>query len=558
MHWTHEPRDLYRFFAVRTEGSTMARIRISRVLRTSALIGLLFQSAAGAQQEKLGDVNFPISCSASAQTQFNRAVAMLHSFFFPETVKAFIAITRQEPSCAMAYWGVAISQRPNPLVAPFPAELMKNGWEAIEAGRAAGAKTQREKDWIEALAVFFKDYDKIDLRTRTLAYEAAMARLTTNYPDDNEAAIFYALALNEAVDLSDKTYAKQFKAASILQAMEAKLPNHPGIPHYIIHSYDFAAICQQGLPAARRYADLAPTAPHALHMPSHTFSMLGMWEDSIAANIKTIAASRDYAAKNKLDGIYAAVPHSYDFMQYAYLQLGQDAKARTLMTEAGAVNKVFRPILGSETGLAAVPARYMLERQDWRGAAGLQIPAAVNAPPAKAIIHFARALGAARSGDLAAAQTDIGKLQELKAALEKASQPYWAGQVGVQILAAQAWLAHGQGDGAEAVKLMRAAADLEDSSEKHVAMENRLYPMRELLADLLMEQNQPAAALAEYETSLKNAPQRLRGFYGAARAAAAAGDKEKSAVYFGSLVRLTRNADSDRSEIREAKHFMAR
>jgi hypothetical protein len=536
----------------------MARIRMPHVLYTSVLIGLLFQPAARAQEEKLGEVSFPISCSASAQMQFNRAVAMLHSFFFPETVKAFTAIARQEPSCAMAYWGVAISQRPNPLVAPFPAELMKNAWEAIEAGRAASAKTQREKDWIEALAVFFKDYDKVDLRTRTLAYEAAMARLTTNYPDDNEAAIFYALALNEAVDLSDKTYAKQFKAASILQAIEAKLPNHPGIPHYIIHSYDFAAICQQGLPAAQRYAELAPTAPHALHMPSHTFSMLGMWEESIAANIKTIAASQDYAAKNNLDGIYAAAPHSYDFMQYAYLQLGQDGKARALMAEVGAIDKVFRPILGSETGLAAVPARYMLERQDWRGAAGLQIPPAVNAPPARAITHFARALGAARSGDLAAAQTDIGKLQELKAALEKTNQPYWAGQVGVQILAARAWLAHGQGDRAEAVKLMRAAADLEDSSEKHVAMENRLYPMRELLADLLMEQGEAAAALVEYETSMKNAPERLRGFHGAARAAATTGNKEKSVGYFGRLARLTRNADGDRAEIQEAKHFIAR
>jgi hypothetical protein len=536
----------------------MARIRMPHVLCTSALIGLLFQPAARAQEEKLGEVSFPISCSASAQMQFNRAVAMLHSFFFPETVKAFTAITRQEPSCAMAYWGVAISQRPNPLVAPFPAELMRNGWEAIEAGRAAGAKTQREKDWIEALAVFFKDYDKVDLRTRTLAYEAAMARLTTNYPDDSEAAIFYALALNEAVDLSDKTYAKQFKAASVLQSIEAKLPNHPGIPHYIIHSYDFAAICQQGLSAAQRYAELAPTAPHALHMPSHTFSMLGMWEESIAANIKTIAASQDYAAKNNLDGIYAAAPHSYDFMQYAYLQLGQDGNARALMAEVGTIDKLFRPILGSETGLAAVPARYMLERQDWRGAAGLQIHPAVNAPPARAITHFTRALGAARSGDLAAAQADAGKLQELKAALEKTNQPYWAGQVGVQILAAQAWLAHGRGDRAEAVKLMRAAADLEDSSEKHVAMENRLYPMRELLADLLMEQGEAAAALIEYETSMKNAPERLRGFYGAARAAAATGDNEKSAGYFGRLARLTRNADGDRAEIREAKHFIAR
>src|SRR6516165_6707534 len=335
MHWTYQAKG-----PIVLQGLMRERemARISHGLFASALLLLLAEpAAAGTSEEKFGEVNFPISCSAAAQAQFRRAVAMLHSFFFPETVKAFTALASQEPSCAMAYWGLAISQRPNPLVAPFPAEMMRNGWQAIEAARAAGAKTQREKDWIEALAVFFKDYDKIDLRTRTLAYEAAMARLTTNYPDDNEAAIFYALALNEAVDLSDKTYAKQFKAASILQAIEAKLPNHPGIPHYIIHSYDFAAICQQGLPAARRYADLAPTAPHALHMPSHTFSMLGMWDESIAANIKTIAASQDYAAKNKLDGIYAAVPHSYDFMQYAYLQLGQDDKARALMAEAGAI-----------------------------------------------------------------------------------------------------------------------------------------------------------------------------------------------------------------------------
>src|SRR6516165_6667674 len=212
-----------------------------------------------------------------------------------------------------------------------------------------------------------------------------MAQLADRYPDDTEAAIFYALALNEAVDLNDKTYAKQFKAAAILQAMEAKLPSHPGIPHYIIHSYDFAPICRQGLPAAQRYAELAPSAPHALHMPSHTFSMLGMWDESIAANIRTIAASKDYAAKNNLDGTYAAAPHSYDFMQYAYLQLGQDGKARAVMEEVGAIRKVFRPILGSETGIAAIPARYMLERQDWRGAAGLEIPPTVNAPPARAI-----------------------------------------------------------------------------------------------------------------------------------------------------------------------------
>jgi tetratricopeptide (TPR) repeat protein len=535
----------------------MSRGGISRSLIICSLALFLIQPAARAEEEKFGEVNFPISCSAAAQTQFNHAVAMLHSFFFPETVKAFTAIAKAEPSCAMAYWGVAISQRPNPLVAPFPPEVMRKGWEAIEAGRAAGAKTPRERQWIEALAVFFKDYDKVDLRTRTLAYESAMAQLSARYPDDDEAAIFYALALNEAVDLNDKTFARQFKAASILQGLEARHPNHPGIPHYIIHSYDFAAICQQGLPAARRYADLSPSAPHALHMPSHTFSMLGLWEESIAANWKTVAAGKEYAAKNNLDGIYPADPHSYDFIQYAYLQLGQDGKAKSLMEEVGDIRKVFSPRLTSDTALAAVPARYMLERQDWRGAAGLLVPATVNAAPAKAIIHFARAIGAARSGDFGATQADIEKLKELSAELAKTNQPYWAGQVDLQILAAQAWLAYGQGNKAEAVTLMRAAADLEDKSEKHVAMENRLYPMRELLADLLLAQGQSAAALTEYETSMKNTPERLRVFYGAAKAAEALGDKEMAAQYFQKLMRLTQNADSDRPEIREAKQFAA-
>jgi tetratricopeptide (TPR) repeat protein len=357
--------------------------------------------------------------------------------------------------------------------------------------------------------------------------------------------VFYALALNEAVDLSDKTYARQLKAAAILQRVAAKQPNHPGVPHYIIHSYDFAPICREGLPAAQRYAELAPAAPHALHMPSHTFSMLGMWEESIAANLKTLAASRDYAAKNNLDGTYAAVPHSYDFIQYAYLQLGQDKKARAVMDEVGTIQKVFRPILGSETGLAAVPARYMLERQDWRGAAGLVVPATVTAAPAKAITHFARALGAARAGDFVAAQADLAKLEELRASLSKPADAYWSGQVEVQILAAHAWLAHGQGDKPAALQLMRAAADREDASEKHVAMENRLYPMRELLADLLLQQGDAVTALSEYEASMKSAPERVRGFYGAAKAAQAAGNKEKALAYFHNLVRLARDADGD-------------
>jgi tetratricopeptide (TPR) repeat protein len=242
-------------------------------------------------------------------------------------------------------------------------------------------------------------------------------------------------------------------------------------------------------------------------------------------------------------------------MQYAYLQLGTDRKAKELMEEVGAIKKVFSPRLTTDTALAAVPARYMLERQDWRGAAGLVVPALVTAAPAKAITHFARAIGAARVGDFAAAQTDIDKLKEFSSSLAKAGDAYWSGQVDVQILAAQAWLAHGQGSKAEPVKLMRMAADREDNSEKHVAMENRLYPMRELLADLLLEEGDPASALNEYEASMKNAPERVRGFYGAAKAAEAVGDKDKAAAYFGKLVGLARDADGDRAEIREARQF---
>ena len=346
------------------------------------------------------------------------------------------------------------------------------------------------------------------------------------------------------------------KAVKILTPLDKKYPDHPGITHYLIHSYDFPPIAKRGVPAANKYAKIAPSAPHAQHMPSHIYSMVGMWNESIASNLSSVAVANEFAAKNKLDGVLAGVPHSYDFMQYAYLQLGQDAKAKAMVDESAAVKKVIGPVSAGNTARAAVPARYMLERQDWKGAAQLQ-PLGTPFPAAEAITHFSRARGAARSGDLAAAQVDIAKLKELRAGLEKANQSYWAEQVEVQILGAQAWAAQGQGDKEEALKFMRTAADLEDGSAKHVAMENRLYPMRELLGDMLMEHGQAVAALTEYENSMKNSPARLRGFYGAAKAAAAAGDKKKAATYMHSLARLTRNADSDRAEVREAKQQLA-
>ena len=508
-----------------------------------------------AKPEKLGRVLFKTSCSPEAQKQFERALAMLHSFFFPETVKTFSAIPAIDPTCAIAYWGIAISQRPNPLVGPFDAATLKRGLDAIEKGEAIGAKTPRERDWLAALKEFYKDYDKIDQDTRTKNYEKAMEALAKKYPDDVEAKIFYALALNET--FNHKSLDNLTKAIAILEPIDKKYPDHPGVTHYLIHSYDFPPIAKRGVPAANKYAKVAPSAPHAQHMPSHIYSMVGMWEPSIASNLRAVAVSKDYAVTTKLDGTLAQVPHAYDFMQYAYLQLGQDAKAKVLIEETATIKKTVGPRLGAATARNAVPARYMLERQDWSGAAQLT-PAGTDLPAAEAITYFARALGAARSGNAAAAEGDIEKLKEQRAALEKANQSYWSGQVEIQILGAQAWLAQGQGNRPEALRLMRAAADLEDGSEKHVAMENRLYPMRELLGDMLRDNGDGRAALKEYETAMKAAPQRLRGFYGAAKAAEMSGDATKATTYFRSLTQLTRTADSDRVEIREAKEFLAK
>src|SRR5262245_44802458 len=314
----------------------MARSRIAQLVCISALFAPLNQTVGRANEERLGEVGFPISCSTAAQTQFNRAVAMQHSFFFPETVKAFTAIADKEPSCAMAYWGIAISQRPNPLVGPFPGDVLKRGWEAIEKARAAPQKTERERAWIDALAAFYEDYAGVPQQTRTANYEAAMARLFARYPDDAEAAIFYALALNEAADPADKTYARQLKAADILEKLQPRYPNHPGIPHYIIHSYDHPELALRGAIAAARCAQLAPSAPHALHMPSHIFYTLGMWQDVVGSDRASDELTMAYTARVNPQSAAdpaknAARYHSLDFLVNAYLQLSQDQQAKRIV-----------------------------------------------------------------------------------------------------------------------------------------------------------------------------------------------------------------------------------
>ena len=540
----------------------MSAFRIARVLLASTLIVPLSQAIARANEERLGEVNFPISCSPAAQQQFDRAVAMQHSFFFPETVKAFTAIAEKEPSCAMAYWGIAISQRPNPLVGPFPGDVLKRGWEAIEKARAASQTTEREIAWIEALAAFYQDYATVPQRTRTADYEAAMARLSARYPDDAEAAIFYALALNEAADPADKTYARQLKAADILEKLEPKYPNHPGIPHYIIHSYDYPELAMRGAIAAARCAQLAPSAPHALHMPSHIFSTLGMWHEVVgsdrAADAETIAYTvrvnpQAAADPAKDPGRY----HFLDFLTNAYLQLGNDQQAQRIVDARNSVAEYpanFR--YSGHTAFAAIPVRFAFERSAWAEAAALAIPKTPFAQ-AEAITWFGRAIGAARTGDLPKAREAVDQLGGLRDTLAKANDAYWTGQVAIQEQAAGAWLALAEGRKGDAIAAMRQAADLEDRSGKHVAMENRLSPIRELLGELLLEANEPVLALKEFETSLRNNPNRYRSFAGAAKAAEQAGDRAQAKSYYEKLVALAAQADGERPDLVAAKRYLA-
>src|SRR5882757_9460365 len=540
----------------------MARSPTASILVGSALIALLNPGTTRANEERLGEVNFPISCGPAAQAQFNRAVAMLHSFFFPETVKAFTAIADKEPSCAMAYWGIAVSKRPNPLVGPFPGDVLKRGWEAVEKARAAPQKTERERAWIDALATFYQDYASVPQQTRTANYEAAMARLSARYPDDAEAAIFYALALNEAADPADKTYARQLRAADILERLESKYPNHPGIAHYIIHSYDYPELAMRGVIAASRCARLAASAPHALHMPSHIYSTLGMWQEAInsdrAADNETIAYTarvnpQAAADPAKNPGRY----HFLDFLTNAYLQLGQDREAKRIVDARNSVAEYpagFR--YSGHTAFAAIPVRYAFERAAWPEAAALAI-AKTPFAQAEAIAWFGRAIGAARSGEPAKAKEAIDQLHGLKDRLAKANDAYWTGQVVIQEEAARAWIALAEGRKGEAIAAMRQAADLEDRSGKHVAMENRLSPMRELLGELLLEANEPAQAQKEFETSLRNNPNRYRSFVGAARAAERTGDRTQARSYYEKLVALAAQSDGGRPDVLAAKQYLA-
>ncbi|MBX9965710.1 MAG: tetratricopeptide repeat protein [Burkholderiales bacterium] len=509
--------------------------------------------------EKLGTIQFPISCRPEVQPRFQRAVAMLHSFWYPETLKAFGEVLEADPGCAMAYWGLAMSNRPNPFVPPDQKSLAR-GWEAVQMGRALGTGTTREKAYLDAVAEYFRDHETIEQRTRTLNYEQAMRTLAKTYPEDDEARIFYALALTEtalmnAVMTGDTTLDRQIEAGEILERLWRTHPDHPGIPHYIIHAYDDPRLARQALAAANRYGEIAPSAPHALHMPSHTYATLGMWEESIRANEASMAAAKALTLKAAPGSHDPAWLHAMDFLTFDYLQVGQDHKAAEMLEERYRVTILTAERVSVGIMLSIIPARYVIERQAWSAAANLEVtgPIGDKYPQAEAITWFTRGLGAARISDLSSARASLVRLEELKAALEKTKQTFWVAQTQMQIDAISAWIALAELRTDDALRLMRSSVETQRLAGRHPSLENRLVPMRELLGDILLQLQKYDEAAAEFERSLEEDPNRFRAYYGAAKSYRLSGNDERARYYFDRLLTLAASADTDRPELREAK-----
>jgi hypothetical protein len=507
----------------------------------------LVQPASGQDDNKLGTVHFETSCTPEAQKLFDRAMLYQHSFWYRASQRVFEDVLKADPQCAIAEWGIALSLLWNPHTAP-PAKNLAEGAAALATAKNIGAKSQRERDYVDALSAMYADYDKVDHRTRLLAYAKAMEQLAQRYPADDEAQIHYALALNTSASPSDKTYANQLKGAAILEEIAKRQPQHPGVAHYLIHLYDYPAIADKGLEAARRYAKIAPAAAHALHMPSHIFTRVGYWKESIESN----TASQRVA---KEAGDYAEQLHAMDYLVYAYLQLGQDAKAKAVIDDMTKVSGLTETSLPGPYALAASPARYAMERADWKAAAALQLRPSPLAN-VQAITYFARALGAARSGNPEAAKADIAKLAELRDKLRDAKDAYWSEQVDIQRQVATAWVLDAEGKHEDALNAMSAAADAEDKTEKHPVTPGVPRPARELYGVMLLERGQPKEALAAFEATLKKEPNRLGAYVGAAKAADSAGDTAKARNYYEKTVAIADAADASRTDVADARAYL--
>ncbi len=509
----------------------------------------------GASAGKLGAVHFATSCGPAVQAEFDRGVALLHSFWFSAAVESFTTVLKRDPTCVMAHWGIAMSWWSNPFGGFRTPQALKAGLAAAELARAIPSGTPRERAYLNAVDLLFRDTATRDQRTRTVAYEKAMEALVAAYPADVEARVFYALSLGQTALPTEKTYANQLKAAAILEEEFARQPEHPGLAHYIIHSFDVPPLAPRGLTAARRYSAIAPDAPHALHMPSHTFTRLGLWQDSIDTNLKSAAAA------HRDSGAASEELHALDYQVYAYLQTAQDAAARRAIDlvkplgekipNAGVGNAA--PPSAGYYAVAAIPARYALERAAWDEAAALAPPATPFAF-ADAVTYFARALGAARLGRVDAARQDVEMLARLRDTLKTANDAYWTEQVEIQRLGAAAWVALADGQHVVAVELMRESADREDATEKAALTPGPIKPARELLGEMLLQVKQPAAALAAFEAVLTKEPNRFRAVYGAARAARAAGQRARASALDAALQRICKNADRpERPELRDGR-----
>jgi tetratricopeptide (TPR) repeat protein len=496
---------------------------------------------------KLGTVHFATSCNEAAQRRFDRAMRYQHSFWYSESKEVYEETLKADPECAIAYWGIALSLLSNPHGA-IPAPNLPLGLAAIEKAKAVGARTERERDYIDALAMMYVDYDKTPQQVRVQSYLKAMETLAAKYPGDDEAQIFYAITLNVAASPADKTYANQLKGAAILEPIFERQPQHPGVAHYLIHLYDYPPIAAKGLPAALRYSKIAPNAPHAQHMPSHIFTRVGYWKESIAANTASVQAAK--AGKEPGDQL-----HGQDYMVYAYLQLAQDKQARAIIDEIEAVQPD-ADAFGGNFAQAAAPARYMVERGDWAGAANLAVRPS-KFPHVMAVTYFARAVGAARSGNPAAARTDAAKLAEIRDKLREAKNSYWAGQVDVQEQTANAWILYADGKYDDALKAMSAAVDAEDKTEKAPVTPGPLAPARELYGFMLLDRGMAREALAAFEATMEKEPNRFNGYAGAARAAQALGDTAKAKAAHEKLIALAAGSDSARPALAAARAFVA-
>jgi hypothetical protein len=514
--------------------------------------GLSGPPAAFGQDEtdqRFGTVHFATSCSETAQRRFDRGMRYQHSFWYRQSKEIFEDVLKADPECAIAYWGIALSLLLNPHV-PTPKENLALGLAALEKAKSIGTKSQRERDYIDALLTLYADHDKVPHGRRVQAYLKAMEGLAGRYPDDDEAQIGYAITLNVAASPNDKTYANQLKGAAILEPIFKRQPRHPGVAHYLIHLYDYPPIAEKGLEAARRYAEIAPAAPHAQHMPSHIFTRVGYWNESIASNSASARAAK--AGKEPHDQL-----HAMDYLVYAHLQIAQDKEARAVMEEMIAITGYNPNIRTGPYAVAASQARYMLERGDWSGAAGLQVQPSRFAY-VDAVTHFARALGAARSGSLDSAGGDIAKLAELREKLKQANDEYWSEQVDIQWQIATAWALNAENKQADARRAMSAAADMEDKTEKSIVTPGWLLPARELYGVMLLEHGMAKEALAAFEATLSKEPHRLGATIGAAKAAEKAGDAAKARQYYAAAVALAENADSVRPEVAEARAFRAK